>query len=158
LISNTGQIVKENVEGQVIRRRMKTVESVMTQDIFVVRMDDSIGTIREILKAAKFHHLFVVAGRKLVGILSDRDVLKIISPFLNTLMETTRDLTVLDRKVHQVMSRKLITVDKNTSIEVAIRMLIEKNISCLPVVSAEGEIQGVVTWRDMLKAYLQEKK
>ena len=52
-----------------------TVETLMSQEIFTVRMDDSIGTIREILRAAQFHHLLVVDGRNLVGILSDRDVL-----------------------------------------------------------------------------------
>jgi len=133
------------------------IESVMTQNIVTVRMDDSIGTIRKILKAAKFHHLFVIEGRKLVGIISDRDMLRAISPFLNTLQETRRDLTILDRRVHQIMSRKLITVDKHTSIETAMALLVDKNISCLPVVSPEGEIQGIVTWRDIIKAYLQKQ-
>ncbi|OGV63962.1 MAG: CBS domain-containing protein [Lentisphaerae bacterium RIFOXYA12_FULL_48_11] len=134
------------------------VKSVMTQNILSVQMDDSIGKIREILKAAKFHHLFVVENKRLVGIISDRDMLRAISPFLNTLQETRRDLTVLDRRVHQIMSRKLVTVDRHTSIETAMKLLLDKNISCLPVVSPDGEIEGIVTWRDIIRAYLQIPK
>ena len=64
-----------------------TVELIMTKKVFKVRMDDTIGTIREIFENVKFHHLLVVEGNKLVGIISDRDVLKAISPFLGTLSE-----------------------------------------------------------------------
>jgi len=133
------------------------VASIMTEKVLKVRMDDSIGTMRDIFENVEFHHLLVVEDRKLVGILSDRDILRVISPFLHTLSEKDRDLTILNKKVHQIMTRKLITVGKNTSIEEASRLLLEKNISCLPVTSAEGEIDGIVTWKDILKFYLQEK-
>lgn len=136
---------------------MTTVGAVMSQNLFTVRMDDTIGTIREILKVAQFHHLLVVDGKKLVGVISDRDILRVISPFIGTLSEMNRDLDILERKVHQIMTRRLITVNKTTGIDAAMKLLIEKSISCLPVVSPTGELQGIVTWRDMLKAYVQKK-
>ena len=133
------------------------VASIMTEKVLKVRMDDSIGTMWDIFENVEFHHLLVVEERKLVGILSDRDILRVISPFLHTLSEKDRDLTILNKKVHQIMTRKPITVGKNTSIEEASRLLLEKNISCLPVTSPEGEIDGIVTWKDILKFYLQER-
>ena len=134
------------------------VETVMTKKVFTVRMDDTIGTIREILRTVPFHHLLVVEGRKLVGILSDRDILKKISPFLESLSETERDLTILNRKVHQIMTRKPITVDKNTNVEDAASLLLDNNISCLPVTTPDGEILGVVTLKDILKLYVMREK
>ena len=131
------------------------VETVMTRKVFTVRMDDTIGTIREILKTVPFHHLLVVEGRKLVGILSDRDILKVISPFLETLSETDRDITLLNRKVHQIMTRKPVTAKKNTSVEDAARLLLDNKISCLPVTTSEREILGVVTLKDILKFYVK---
>ncbi len=133
------------------------VVSIMTEKVLKVRMDDSIGTMRDIFENVEFHHLLVVEGRKLVGILSDRDILRVISPFLHSLSEKDRDLTILNKKVHQIMTRKLITVGKNTNIEEAARLLLEKNISCLPVTSPEGEIDGIVTWKDILKFSIQGK-
>ena len=133
------------------------VASIMTEKVLRVRMDDSIGTMREILENVRFHHLLVIEGRKLVGILSDRDILRVISPFLHTLSERESDLSILNKRVHQIMTRNPITVDKDTSIEEASRLLLEKDISCLPVTSSKGEIDGVVTWKDILKFYIQGK-
>ena len=131
-----------------------TVEQIMTQEVFKVSMDDTIGTIRGILKSAGFHHLLVVDGRQyLVGILSDRDILRVISPFLGTLSENTRDTSVLNRKVHQIMTRNPVKVQKNTNIKQAANILLSKNISCLPVVSSYGEIKGIITWKDILRRY-----
>jgi len=129
------------------------VGSIMTEKVLKVRMDDSIGTIRNILEHVEFHHLLVVKGRELVGILSDRDVLRVISPFLGTLSEESRDMTLLTRKIHQIMTRHPITIDKDASIEAAANLLLNKNISCLPVVSPKRQIEGIVTWKDILRFY-----
>ena len=129
------------------------VKAIMTEKVLKVRMDDSIGTIRNILEHVEFHHLLVVKGRELVGILSDRDVFRVISPFLGTLSEESRDMTLLTRKIHQIMTRNPITVDKDTSIEDAANLLLNKNISCLPVVSPKRQIKGIVTWKDILGFY-----
>jgi acetoin utilization protein AcuB len=131
------------------------VKSIMIEKVLKVRMDDSIGTICNILEHVEFHHLLVVKGRELVGILSDRNVLRVISPFLGTLSEEPRDMTLLTRKIHQIMTRKPITVDKDTSIGAAASLLLDNNISCLPVVSPKGWIDGIVTWRDILRFYVK---
>ena len=132
------------------------VASIMTEKPVKVRMDDSIGTIREILENVEFHHLLVVEDRKLVGIMSDRDVLKAISPFMGTLSEKSRDEAILNRRVHLIMTRKPITVDKDTDIGTAATLLLDHNISCLPVTSPGGEVQGIVTWKDVLGFYMAE--
>jgi len=133
------------------------VGSIISGEAFVVRMDDTIGTIHEILKRAEFHHLLVVEGQKLVGIISDRDTLKIISPFIGQLSEHSRDVSILEKKVHQIMTRKVITVEKSTSVETAANLLLDNNISCLPVISTAGEIEGVVSWKDILGSYMNRK-
>ena len=130
------------------------VASIMTEKVLKVRMDDSIGTIRDILENVEFHHLLVVEGRKLVGILSDRDVLNAISPFLGTLSEKPRDESIMNRRVHLIMTRKPITVDEDTDIGTAASLLLDNNIGCLPVTSSEGEVRGTVTWKDILKFYV----
>jgi acetoin utilization protein AcuB len=64
----------------------------------------------------------------------------------------------MNKKAHQVMSRVPITVDAKTSIEKASNLLLENNISCIPVVSPEGVIEGIVSWREIMKFYLKEHK
>ena len=134
------------------------VESIMTVEVFIVRMDDTIGTIHEILKKAEFHHLLVVEGNKLVGVISDRDVLKAVSPFIGTLSEHNHDLSTLNKKAHQIMNHKPIIVFKDTSLQVAGTIMLDNNISCLPVVSLEDEVEGIITWKDILRYYVKDNK
>ncbi len=131
----------------------------MTSEVVTVEMDDSLLAIREIFNHVKFRHLLVVDGQKLVGVISDRDLLGAIpTSFLNTLSEKERDTISLNKRAHQIMSRNLITVDVETSIEKASNLLLKNNISCLPVISPQGDIEGVVTWKDILKFYLENKE
>lgn len=126
------------------------VDEIMTRKVVTVELDEKLEAIREIFAHFGFHHLLVVEKQVLVGVISDRDLLRALSPFLNTISEEKRDREILKKKAHQIMSRKLISIDKDTSIEVAAKKLLENNISCLPVISPKGEVEGIVTWKDIL--------
>lgn len=128
----------------------------MTRRIITVTMDDSLRTVRELFHLCKFHHLLVADKDRLVGILSDRDFLKSVSPCLGKMSETERDTATLNKRVHQVMTYQPITVDPRMRCEDAARVLIEKGVSCLPVVSSDGRLQGVLTWKDLLRSLLSE--
>jgi acetoin utilization protein AcuB len=52
------------------------------------------------------------------------------------------------------MTTNLITVDISTSIECASILLLENNISCLPVIDEERQLQGIVTWKDILRFHV----
>ncbi|KPK14293.1 MAG: hypothetical protein AMK69_29165 [Nitrospira bacterium SG8_3] len=113
------------------------VESIMTRKVVV-----------------KLHHLLVVGNQGLLGVISDRDLLKALSPFVGALDEHPRDLAILNKKAHQIMSREPVAVDKETSVEEAANLLLSENVSCLPVTSPEGDVEGILTWKDIFKAYL----
>lgn len=132
------------------------ISSIMTKEVVTVDMDTSLKTICRIFDDKKFHHLFVVDNNELIGVISDRDLFKALSPFLKTPAEQNRDLATLKKRAHQIMSRKPVTVTKGTSSKDAIRLILRKNISCLPVISSDGQIEGIVTWRDLLIAYSQK--
>ncbi len=131
------------------------ISSIMTRRVVTVEMDDSLQIIREIFENVKFHHILVVDGQKLAGVISDRDLIRALSPFLDTPTEKERDTTTLNKKAHQIMSRTPITIDVETSIEKASNLLLENNISCLPVISPQGSVEGIVTWKDILMFYLK---
>ncbi len=132
------------------------VTSIMIRKVVTVEMDDPLWTIRDIFKYAAFHHIFVVDDRKLVGVISDRDLLRALSPFLATPSERACDTDTLNRKVHQIMSKGIITVNAEASIEAAAGLLLQNNISCLPVLSSQGVVEGIVTLKDILKFLLKE--
>ena len=131
------------------------VETIMTKEVITVNMDTTLMTICRIFEKKKFHHLLVMDEDTLFGVISDRDVLKALSPFLNTLAEQSRDLLTLKKKAHQIMSRNPITITKQASLEDASQLLLKNTISCLPVVSQDGHVEGIITWKDILKVNSQ---
>src|SRR5580693_4168482 len=92
------------------------VGSIMTTRVVSVELDDQLDVIKKIFDTLKFHHLLVVddAG-KLKGVVSDRDLLKALSPHVGTAAENNRDLATLNKRVHQIMSRNLITLPPRAS-------------------------------------------
>jgi acetoin utilization protein AcuB len=129
------------------------VRTIMTTRVVSVEMDDRLDVVRQIFDSLKFHHLLVVDDRKkLSGIVSDRDLLKALSPYIGSAAETARDAATLDKRVHQIMSRKLITLHPQDSIADAVRLFLENQISCIPIVDDGFKPVGIVSWRDVLKA------
>ncbi len=130
------------------------VARIMTKRVFTIKMDDTLEQIQKIFEKHKFHHLLIVEDGELIGIISDRDVLKELSPHVNTLSEDSRDRQTLKKKAHQIMSRKPITVGTDTLVKDAASIMLKNNISCLPVVSPSESIAGILSWKDILKFYI----
>lgn len=128
------------------------VEELMTRRVVSVGPDDPLSEVKRILDGAPFHHLVVARHERVVGVLSDRDLLAAISPYADHPAETARDLATLNKRVHQVMSRNPRTVRAETSLEEAVAVLLEGPGGCLPVVDADGRPAGIITWRDLLRA------
>lgn len=133
-----------------------TVEAIMTHQVVTVTMDQTVAQVRELFCRHGFHHLLVTDNGHAAGLISDRDLLKNLSPFVGTRAERTQDSFCLHRKAHQIMTRKLIWVPPETPIQDAIALLLAHGLTCLPVLDEYLHIMGIVTWRDLLRAALRE--
>jgi acetoin utilization protein AcuB len=129
------------------------VADLMTTRLVTVGFDDTLETVREIFSEATFHHLLVVEEGELQGVVSDRDLLRALSPFIDSVVETQRDAGTLNKRVHQIMSRKPITLTPDAEVAEATRLLLAHGVSCIPVVDSESRPVGIVSWRDILRAY-----
>jgi len=126
----------------------------MTRNVVAVEMDDSLALVKEIFDNSKFHHLLVLEEGKLFGVVSDRDLLKAISPNIGSMVVTHRDIATLQKRVHQIMTRQPITIAPDNTIVEAAALFNKHRISCLPVVASENRPVGIVTWRDLVKTML----
>jgi acetoin utilization protein AcuB len=131
------------------------IEKLMSKPIVTVGLDDSLKVVKHIFENAKFHHLLVVEKGVLYGVISDRDLLKAISPFIGTVNETAHDIVTLNRKVHQIMTRKPITLTPQADVYTAISIFNRHIISCIPIVNEKGSPIGILSWRDILRALEQ---
>lgn len=129
------------------------IQDIMSRQLVTVSPDDTVANVRAMFQTWRFHHLLVVERRRLLGVISDRDLLKNLSPFIGReLAERSQDAALLDRKVHQIMTRKPITVPPDMAVDNAVRLLVHQNVSCLPVVADGGVALGIVTWKDLFRA------
>jgi acetoin utilization protein AcuB len=129
------------------------VRSIMTARVVTVEMDDRLDVVKQIFDTLKFHHLLVVDDRKkLSGVVSDRDLLKALSPYVGSAAETARDIATLNKRVHQIMSRNPITLHPEAQVAEAVELLLKQRISCIPIVDREFKPVGILSWRDVLKS------
>lgn len=128
------------------------IKEIMTERVVTVEMDDPLTVVKEIFDNCQFHHLLVIDHEKLVGVVSDRDLLRAVSPYLGTAAENTRDMQTLNQRVHQIMSRKPVTLETEATVADAIDVFNTEKISCIPIVDAQEAPLGIVSWRDVIKA------
>ncbi|TGL78159.1 CBS domain-containing protein [Leptospira yasudae] len=134
----------------------KPLKNVMTTRIITINVKDTVARIGAIFAKLEFHHLLVIDDQKnLIGVISDRDYLKVISPFAGTRMERMQDTQTLARTASQIMSSFLITAQEEQSVRYAAELMLRYKISCLPVMNSKIEIAGIVTSRDILNEILK---
>jgi len=125
---------------------MFSINSIMTTDLITVGPDDNLETARTLMHDNKIHHLPVVEGDKLVGLLTLTNVLAATDSFLRD--ENSR-LHARDIPVKNVMIADVATVDRKASLRRAAMFLERHRIGCLPVVS-NGKLKGIITDTDFV--------
>jgi acetoin utilization protein AcuB len=129
------------------------MSDIMTARVVTVEMDDRLEVVKEIFDTMSFHHLLVIdEHKKLSGVVSDRDLLRALSPYVGSAAETARDIATLNKRVHQIMSRRPITLRPQSRVADAINLLLTHRISCIPIVDEQNRPVGIVSWRDVLKS------
>jgi CBS domain-containing protein len=125
----------------------------MSSNVTSVDVNEKLSVVRHIFLDASFHHVPVVEGRKLVGIISTRDMLKL--SFDVTGMDDDSVDEGLDKNftIQHIMQRDLVTIDRDDTVQTAIDLLARGKFHSLPVVDEEGSLVGIVTSIDLL-AYL----
>ncbi len=127
--------------------------SVMTTRVVTVEIDDPLDVVKRIFDSVKFHHLLVVdSDQKLCGVISDRDLLRALSPYIGTASENSRDTATLKKRVHQIMTRQPVTLPPQATVADAVRLFLERRVSCIPVVDPRFKAVGIVSWRDVLRS------
>ncbi len=133
------------------------VKNRMKRDPVAVKKDDSFRYALKLIRKEGIKHLPVLDGKKLVGIVTDRD-LRQAAPSPATTLEVHELNYLLERlKIEAIMTKKVITVTPETSLQEAAKLLFAHKIGCLPVVEND-ELVGIITEGDILRAYLEQEE
>jgi acetoin utilization protein AcuB len=122
----------------------------MKKDLITITKDERMTTARKIMKEKNIRHLPVVDGKKLVGLVTNMDIRKAeASPA--TSLEIRELHYLLDKlTVGEIMTRNVITISPDISVEEATTLLHDNKIGCLPVVE-DGNLVGMLTENDVME-------
>jgi CBS domain-containing protein len=121
---------------------MISVADFMSRDLVTVRESDDLALAESLLRLGGIRHLPVVRDRKLVGLVTQRDVLR--SGEADGPSERTL-------QVAQIMTRELTTTRPSTPLSHAARLMLERKCGCLPVCEDDGTLVGIVTEADFVR-------
>lgn len=127
------------------------VADIMSKMVHTISPDENLATLKAIFSSVTYRHLLVEENNCLLGVISNRDILVHRSPFMETTNERAHDRDQLSLRARDIMSTDVIVVKPDTSIDCASILLLENPISCLPVVTGETSIVGILSWKDILQ-------
>lgn len=116
------------------------VSDIMTPAALTDAPDDSVHDASAKMWHQQTGSLLVTEGERLIGIVTERDVLRVVA--------TGEDAksTVL----REVMTKDPVTIDPNTDLTDAARIMFDKWFRHLPVVTSSGDVVGILSLRDLL--------
>ena len=118
----------------------------MTGKVVTLSAHHTFNDATNLMNDRYFRHCVVVDNyRKIIGVISDRDILRALA----------RNPNSRTKSLDQIMTRNPITVKRNTPIIDAASKMLAKRINCLPVVDDDSTVCGIVTSTDLLKSYQQ---
>jgi CBS-domain-containing membrane protein len=129
------------------------VADVMTRDVTTVYEESNLQEVLSLLGPYRFRHLPVVDGKRVVGILSHRDLLKVTSQGMDkTLAAQARETRLLEQTfVRDVMNTNVLTTRAEGSLAEAARSMLDGKVGALVVVNEQEELLGIVTETDLLR-------
>lgn len=131
------------------------ITSRMTTNPVTATNDMTIQAADALMKQEKVHILPVLDdNQKLVGIISEKDILKAMPSPVSTLSAYEMNFLISQLTVKKIMSRNPLTITKDATVEEAARLMLDRHISCLPVVDGTKLI-GIVTKTDMLNMLIE---
>ena len=126
----------------------------MSRPVIFVSPDAPINEVLAMFRNEHIRRAPVMKEGKLVGIVSERDLLNASPSSATTLSVWELNYLISKVKIKEVMTKKVITVDADTPIEEAARIMADKKIGGLPVISS-GKVVGVITETDLFKILLE---
>ena len=131
------------------------VDELMTKKVITVSPEDKVDQVFFLFHYESIRHLPVVTEKgTLVGIISDRDIKKVLGP--RHKLHQQKDgtvLTVSARKVRMMMRREPVTIGPEERAADAAAIMVKKKIGALPVISNK-KLVGIITATDILKSFI----
>lgn len=118
---------------------------VITTNLKTVQISQKMSEVHRLVVENQIHHVPVVDGRKLVGMISTTDIIR-----LNITVSNADDWAI-----GKVMKKNLVTIEINDTVRKAAHLLSDGMFHSLPVIDKDNNLIGIITSTDLIR-YLAE--
>lgn len=132
------------------------VRQLMQTRVVTVSVTERLSTVDDIMRLGGVRHMPVVHQGELVGVLSERDLLRASLSQIGSFDQETHRAFLHAVAIADVMSKPPITVGPEADVRSAARVMARRKIGCLPVV-VDGALIGLLTETDLLGWISREK-
>jgi acetoin utilization protein AcuB len=126
------------------------VREIMMGSPVTLKPEDTLDLANDVIALGRIRHIPVVEDGRLVGLLSERDLMGAAATTIFGLRQKSKSALLKSVLVKDVMKKKVVTVKPDTPIKETAHLMKEKKIGCVPVVK-EGNLVGLVTTTDILR-------
>jgi CBS domain-containing protein len=154
VVSDDGRVVGILTKTDLIKALRGSrirVKSYMSSPVITVVVGEDLLRVRRLMLEHGIKRVVVKLGRRIVGILTEGDVARALGLFRKLSEAKHWDERLKRIRVEDVMSREVITIDANDMLGKCVKLMLEHDISGLPVVEA-GKLVGITTKTDLLRA------
>ena len=126
----------------------------MTKNPITVEPTTPVNEAAKLMKRRNIRRLPVVEKGSLVGIISDRDIMR-VAPSPATTLSKFEIMSLLDKiTVSEIMAKDVVSLPDTATIEEAALVMYNEKLSGLPVVSSMGAVVGIITETDVFKTFV----
>lgn len=132
------------------------ISNSMTRKVITVGPDDDIFMAQELMAENKIRHLPVIdSGNRLVGVVTDRDIRSALPyKFFKTAPSEEEKKNYSELKIKDIMTKDPITISPAYTIQDALLVIQDARVGALPVVREDGTLTGIISVRDLLRAFI----
>src|SRR5262245_25437213 len=129
------------------------VRAMMRKQLITATPDMPLADVQRLMRDNHIRHVPVVSGKRLVGIITDRDIREASPSPATTLTrgEIAYQMATIPSK--HCMTKDVVSIGPDMDMVQATRLLLQRHYGCLPVVD-RGALVGIITEMDCLRAFL----
>lgn len=137
-------------------KQNEPISKIMSADVKTIQVGQKISDARRLLADGRFQHIPILDGKKLVGMLSSADLMKLTFDWGNSDVRSMD--AVLDNQftVKDTMTTEPTTMPATATVRDAAEMLSKGDFHALPIVDAEHVLTGIVTSSDLIRYLLDQ--
>ena len=132
-------------------KKNESIDKVLTREVVTTHTGQSVSDVRKVFAKEGFHHMPVVSGKKLIGMITASDILGISVEGVPSDVRSMDAYLDHQFSIEKLMRQDLKTLPRKSTIAEAAEALSEGTFHAVPVVDDDGNLEGLITSTDLIR-------